>query len=180
MPGPFINPAVIHRSNALLTESGSGYGPGFSYQEAMNVSSIAPWPWGQSVIANTIAASAREFLSALGSDSIRRQSALALWRNLAAQSTKLEERDLDTVDYQLDITAKRKGLPVVRARLNGSGHPGYRSTGNIIGELLLGLSNESGIPRHGGVLTPALAFGPDWLSRLENAGLQCSWYQSAP
>ena len=54
VPGPFINPAVIHRSNALLNDLGEGYGQGFSYEESMNVSSIAPWPLGQSVLANTL------------------------------------------------------------------------------------------------------------------------------
>ena len=175
IPGPFINPAVIHRSNALLNDLGEGYGQGFSYEESMNVSSIAPWPLGQSVLANTLASSAREFLAALGEDSVRRQSTLALWRSLAEQPSRVTSKSLDAVGYQLDVVASHHGTPKVRARMYGTGHPGYRSTGNIIGEIALGFAKSRGKVRRGGVLTPAVGLEKDILARLNKAGISCCW-----
>ena len=176
VPGPFTNPAIVHRSNGLLSETGAGYGSNFAYNENMNVSSIAPWPVGQGMIATAIATSSRQFLSALGSDSLQRRSTLALWKNLSEKPPALIDRDLDRVDYQLDVTATRRGSPPVRARLTGKGHPGYRSTGNIVGELLLGLGEAGDNVQSGGVLTPSVALGSGWLNRLGPAGLHCHWF----
>ena len=175
LPGPFINPAVIHRSNALVSESGSGYGDGFSYAESMNVSSIAPWPVGQSVVAHTLAAGAKEFLAALGESSLRRDAVLNFWEGLSRRPSLLAESQFDALDYQLDVLASELGGSTVRARLSGAGHPGYRSTGNIVGELLLGFAEKPGEVACGGVLTPAVALGKGALPLLKRAGLSYQW-----
>ncbi|MDB2352583.1 saccharopine dehydrogenase NADP-binding domain-containing protein [Luminiphilus sp.] len=175
LPGPFVNPAIIHRSNALMEQLGKGYGPGFSYRESMNVSSIAPWPWGQSVLAHTLASGAVEYLAALGKDTARRQSALALWRGFVSRPSRLGGAAIDGIDYQLDVVASQEGVPRAMARLKGTGHPGYRSTGNILGELVLDLGQSGERVRRGGVLTPAVALGSAALNRLESAGIACEW-----
>ena len=175
LPGPFINPAVIHRSNALVSESGSGYGDGFSYAESMNVSSVAPWPVGQSVLAHTLAAGAKEFLAALDESSLRRDAVLKFWEGLSRRPSMLAESQLDAMDYQLDVLASEPGGSTVRARLSGAGHPGYRSTGNIVGELLLGFAESPGEVLRGGVLTPAVALGKGGVPLLKRAGLSCQW-----
>ncbi len=175
LPGPFINPAMIHRSNALLSHSGQGYGQGFSYHESMNVSSIAPWPVGQSVLAHTLASGTREFLAALGEDSVRRKSALALWQGLASQPSKISAKDLDGVNYQLDVVANRGTEHQIKSRLYGRGHPGYRSTANMVAEIILGISDSPTEGGVSGVITPAVAFGAEWLPRLNQAGIEHHW-----
>ena len=175
LPGPFINPAVVQRSSALLSENGSGYGNGFSYAESMNVSSVAPWPVGQSVLAHALATGAQEFLAALGDSSLRRDAVLKFWEGLSRRPSLLAESKLDAVNYQLDVCAGEPGGRTVRARLAGAGHPGYRSTGNIVGELLLGFAENPGEVTCGGVLTPAVALGKGVLPLLGRAGLSCQW-----
>ena len=125
-PAPFINPAMIHRSNALLSHSGQGYGQGFSYHESMNVSSIAPWPCGAVRAGSHVSIGGpANFLAALGEDSVRRKSALALWQGLASQPSKISAKDLDGVNYQLDVCGE-PGAQSIRSSLafTGEGNPG--------------------------------------------------------
>jgi short subunit dehydrogenase-like uncharacterized protein len=172
VPGPFINRAMVHRTNSLLTELGQGYGENFIYQEAMNISSIAPWPWGQPLAAHYISGLARRFVSAVGRGSGPvRDTLLALLRSQALTTLEPSEAELDGLGYQLDIRARNDTGQSVKLRLVGIGHPGYRSTANIIGEAILALEEDLDLPASYGVITPAVGFGTAFLSRLNKAGI---------
>ena len=173
VPGPFINRAVVHRTSFLLTELGQGYGEDFTYQEAMNVSSIAPWPLGQSWAAHYIAGLAKSFVSAVGQRSgPLRDTLLALMNNQAILAPEPSEAELDGLGYQLDVRASNDDGQVTSLRLVGAGHPGYRSTANIIGEAILALTEDFDSPATYGVITPAVGLGAAFLSRLKNAGVR--------
>ncbi len=65
--------------------------------------------------------------------------------------------------------------------VTGDGDPGYSATSRMFGEALLLLSEEdgTGTPTHGGVITPATAFGRDLRERLETNGFTFTYQDGA-
>ena len=172
LPGPFMNRAMVHRTNYLLAQVGEGYGEGFSYQEAMNVSAVAPWPWGQSLAANSVAALARRFVAALGDQGgTDRKAMLGYLKYQARLSALPNDAQLDKLGYQLDIEATGRDAEIARVCVRGVGHPGYRSTSNMLAEAILALVKGSNLSDIYGVITPAVAFGTHFLPRLKEAGV---------
>jgi short subunit dehydrogenase-like uncharacterized protein len=94
---------------------------------------------------------------------------------LASQPSKISAKDLDGVNYQLDVVANRGTEHQIKSRLYGRGHPGYRSTANMVAEIILGISDSPTEGGVSGVITPAVAFGAEWLPRLNQAGIEHHW-----
>jgi short subunit dehydrogenase-like uncharacterized protein len=168
-PAPFVNPAVIHRTNELL--GGDGYAPGFAYREAFNASrSLGRVPGAPRLMAQAFSAIMRSIV-ALSEGRGRRIDRLrlaALQRLGPEPGRGPREATLDMIGYRLDVHATSDSGDVLAARLDADGNAGYRSTPKILAEAGLALATGSG---PGGVITPATALGPDFLNRLVAAGV---------
>jgi short subunit dehydrogenase-like uncharacterized protein len=172
VPGPFVNRAVVHRSNYLLAEQGRGYGQEFTYDEALNVSSRAPWPAGQALAAETIAALARGFIGALGDGPLREP--IRGW--LDRQAVQRSDDEVDGVHdagYQLDVVARCGDTDPVTLQIFGSGDPGGRVTANLFGAALLAFCYERSSHDDLGVLSPAVGLDMDLGSLLRRVGAHC-------
>jgi short subunit dehydrogenase-like uncharacterized protein len=169
VPGPFLNRAIVHRTNHLLAESGRGYGPEFTYTEALNVSSRAPWPAGQLLAAEAIAAWARGFVGALGNERLR-EAMLGWLHRYAVPRSDAPLGGLNEAGYQVDVFATRGDADSVSLQIFGHGDPGGRVTANLFGEALLAFGDRQRLPAKFGVLSPAVGLGMDLGSLLRNVG----------
>lgn len=168
VPGPFLNRAIVHRSNHLLAQSGRGYGQNFTYTEALNVSSRAPWPAGQQLAADAIAAWARGFVGALANDQ-RREAMLGWLRRYTVPRSDAPLNGLNEAAYQVDVSAMRGDADPVSLQIFGPGDPGGRVTANLFSAALLALRDER-LPQDFGVLSPAVGLGMDLGALLRNVG----------
>jgi short subunit dehydrogenase-like uncharacterized protein len=171
-PAPFVNPAVIHRTNELLGDD--GYAPGFVYREMFNATrSLGGIPGAPRLMAQGFSAIMRSIV-AVSEGRGRRvdRLGLAALQRLGPKPGKgPREATLDMIGYRLDVRATSDGGDVLTARLDADGNAGYRSTPKILAEAGLALAAGSG---PGGVVTPAAALGPEFLNRLVPAGVTYS------
>jgi short subunit dehydrogenase-like uncharacterized protein len=183
VPGPFINPPIVLRSAALAEALGNGYGYGkrFRYEEALNMASVLPRLFNNSLTqraSGLMMTAAYTSLSALFASKLPRTRRVTE-AVMAAVSPKSGEgpslKALDRIGYVIDFFAEgvvNKKPRRVHVRLVAAGHPGYRSTANLVAEAALALACDSRkLPKHYGIITPAHAFGTALLPRLERAGL---------
>jgi short subunit dehydrogenase-like uncharacterized protein len=175
LPDPFLNPAVIQRTNVLLSEGPSGgYAPGFVYREAANVSATV----GSGPMAGVAARATSALMRRIAAISTGRRSfgdRLAL-RGLRAASPGPGKGPspaaLDDVDYRLDLEARSTSGRRAAATLRGQGNPGYRSSPRILAEAAIAIAHDDRLPDRYGVLTPATALGLPFISRFPLVGLQ--------
>jgi short subunit dehydrogenase-like uncharacterized protein len=171
-PGPFVNPAVIHRTNELLGRE--GYAPGFAYQEAFNATrTLGGIPGAPRLMAQGFSAMMRSIvaLSEGRGRRIDRISLAALQRFGPKPGRGPREATLDMIGYRLDAHAVSEKGRVLTARLDADGNAGYRSTPKILAEAGLALARGS---QSAGVVTPATALGVSFLDRLAAAGITYS------
>jgi short subunit dehydrogenase-like uncharacterized protein len=175
LPDPFLNPAVIQRTNVLLSEDpGGGYAPGFAYREAANVSATV----GSGPMAGVAARATSALMRRLAAISTGRRSFgdRMMLRGLRAVSPGPGEgpssASLDKVDYRLDLEARSTSGRRAAATLHGQGNPGYRSSPNILAEAAIALARDDRLPDRYGVLTPATGLGLPFLDRFPPAGLR--------
>ena len=175
LPDPFLNPAVIQRTNALLSEGpAGGYASGFVYREAANVSAIV----GSDAMAGIAARATSALMRRLAAISTGRRSVgdrLTL-RGLRAVSPGPGKgpspASLDAVDYRLDLAARSTSERRAAATLRGQGNPGYRSSPNILAEAAIAIAHDDRLPDRYGVLTPATGLGLPLIDHFPAAGLQ--------
>ena len=175
LPDPFLNAAMIQRTNVLLgTEARGGYAPGFVYREALNVSAT--------VGSRPVAPLAARRISAL----MRRLAAISTGRRTLGDRLTLRALrllspgagggpapdTLDDVDYRLEVAARSTNGRRASATLHGRGNPGYRSSPNIVAEAAIAMARDDDLPERFGVLTPASALGLAFVERFPSAGLQ--------
>lgn len=175
LPDPFLNPAVIQRTNALLRDDPrGGYAPGFIYHEAANVSATV----GAGPLAGVSARATSALMRRLAAISTGRRSfgdRLVL-RGLRAASPGPGKgpspASLDEVDYRLDLEARSTSGRRAGATLRGQGNPGYRSSPNILAEAAIAIAHDDRLPARCGVLTPATGLGLPFVDHFPLAGLQ--------
>ena len=175
LPDPFLNPAVIQRSNVLLSEGpGGGYATGFVYREAANVSATV----GAGPMAGIAARATSALMRRIVAISTGRRSfgdRLVL-RGLRAASPEPGKgpspASLDGVDYRLDLEARSTSGRRAAATLHGQGNPGYRSSPKILAEAAIAIARDDRLPDRYGVLTPATGLGLPFVDRFAPAGLQ--------
>jgi short subunit dehydrogenase-like uncharacterized protein len=171
-PAPFVNPAVIHRTNELL--GADGYAPGFAYREAFNATrTLGGIPGAPRLMAQGFSAMMRGIV-ALSEGRGGRVDRLSLWalKRLGPRPGRgPREATLDMLGYRLDAHGISETGRVGTARLDADGNPGYRSTPKILAEV--GLALAAGRSR-AGVVTPAIALGSDFLDELGAAGVTYS------
>ncbi len=196
LPAPFINPPMVLRTAALNSEA---FAPSFRYREGMPMrdgvekllGSLARVLPGISVVqaglggtsraaqwsaAATLAAPLAALSAAAGqTSSLGRQ---ALQKLIALVGPKPGEgpssEQLDAMGYELDVRALGENGTPLLASLSAQGHPGYRSTPEMMAAIGLALAEERLGQGQAGVLSPGAAFGVEALDFLESAKVRWS------
>lgn len=175
-PSPYLNPAVVHRSAALLRDSDDPiFDANFHYREGAVTEATVPRA-AAAPAAVALAVFAKAF-GAAGSlpDPIRRPTAKWLLRVGPKSGDGPRPQDLDTWTYRLDVRATDARGATQDVVVEADGHPGYKSTATMIGEAALALADPaSGVPDGAGFLTPATALGLAAISRMAEAGVRFS------
>lgn len=172
-PAAFINPAVIHRTAALLAaEAGTPAQP-FRYREGMALRGSAatlPLRLGMAGALSGVQAGAARIARA-GPD-MRRRVAGALERALPASGFGPAADRLDGWSWTVAVQARTAGGETVRVDVSADGHPGYLATARMLGEAGLMLAGDGLTPDRTGALTPAMALGTEHLERFEAARMR--------
>jgi short subunit dehydrogenase-like uncharacterized protein len=169
-PIAFINPAVIHRSVALLAAERGGGEP-LRYREGIAI------PGGNATLplryaaAGALAGMQAGFRGLTHApQAIRQRSAAVMRKVLPSSGFGPSGEKLDEWSWHLTADARTAGGHQVRVDLDADGHPGYLTTAKLLGEVGLLLGEDGATPARGGCLTPATALGTASLDRFERAG----------
>ena len=172
-PLAFINPAVVHRSAALLAaERGGGEAEPLRYREGIAVpgdsSATLPLRYAAAGALAGVQAGFRGLTKA--GPSVRDRSANLMRKILPASGFGPSGDKLEEWSWHLTADAQTTGGNHVRVDLDADGHPGYLTTAKLLGEVGLLLAEDGATPERAGCLTPATALGTQSLDRLERAG----------
>jgi short subunit dehydrogenase-like uncharacterized protein len=173
MPGPFINPAVIHRTAALVAaEEGRTYEP-FRFREGVAVpgaAALLPFRYALAAASAGFQAGFRALSRAR--PSTRARMAATMRRRLPSSGFGPSGDGLEDWSWSMAVNATTEGGHYVRVDLDADGHPGYLATARMLGEAGLLLAEEGATPKRSGFLTPAAALGTGKLDRFERAGMR--------
>jgi short subunit dehydrogenase-like uncharacterized protein len=182
VPAPFINPPIVLRTQALLNGSGL-FASDFRYTEAVNMKSMVPnvsflpeastlplqWAAAASLsvpLANLSAALAGPLKFERGP--LRK---LVEWFAPKSGQGPTEEV-LSQTSYAFDVFATSVNGHKLRGRVEAQGHPGYRSTPEMVVTAAVGLARGTlGRTSHYGVVTPASGLGLEAVGALREAGV---------
>ena len=174
-PSAFINPAVIHRTAALIAAEGDGQGQPFRYREGVVLGGPAASLPLRYAAAGTLAG----VQAALGhvaraQPSVRRRVAGALGAILPSSGYGPAAERLEAWRWRMSLEARTTGGHEVGVEVEAEGHPGYLATARMLGEAGLLLADPGVTPERAGCLTPATALGTACLERFERARLRFS------
>lgn len=160
----FINTRVVRRSNGLFVGYGQGYGPAFTYHEALETRSRARAVWLERGVAALAAA-------------LRRKSGRWLTKLFVPEPGEgPTEAEMEAGFFRLRLIGEAENGERVLATMKAKGDPGNRVTTTILAEAALLLATEPeklpGGPGRGGILTPATGLGLPLLDRLRARGLE--------
>lgn len=185
IPAPFVNPPIVLRSVALLDDA-TLFSADFRYRESTDMSSLVPRPafvpraaalplqWAAAASIGAPLAG----LSATVAGALRFQRG-ALHRLIEmfapASGAGPDEEMLSGSGYAFDWFATSAGGQRLRGELHAQGHPGYRSTPEMMVAAGVGLARgELGRTPHFGVVTPATGLGLEAIEALRGAGISFS------
>ena len=175
IPAPFINPAVIQRTNALLAAEDGGRGEPFRYREGMALDGSAA-----SLPLRLAAASAMAGTQAVmrsitrAGPSVRRPVARAMERILPSSGFGPTGEQLEGWEWRMTVEARTRGGHEVTVDVESEGHIGFLATARMLGEAGLLLAEPGATPERAGCLTPATALGTASVDRFERARLRFS------
>ncbi len=175
-PTPFITPQVVHRTNHLLEAiPGSAYSPALTYTESVALESLFPDPMLRAAARlqfNNYHRLLRDYLDRR--TGFAAGASRALLKSLSSTpGSGPSDVALDSLDYTIELRARAMSGQLLNLLIDGRGHPGYRSSANIVAECALLLAGLHGtLPPIHGVLTPAAAFGGAALAPMARAGLR--------
>jgi short subunit dehydrogenase-like uncharacterized protein len=176
-PAAFLNPAVVHRTAALLRAEGDPvFAPSYRYREGTAVDPMLPGPL-RPVVGPLVAAGLGSTQAALGlvgalPAGARQRVADVLARVGPKPGEGPRPETLDRWGYRIDLRATTTGGRHADAVVEAEGHPGYKSTATMLGEAALLLADPAArVPDRRGFLTPATALGLDELGRFAEAGV---------
>ena len=169
-PIAFINPAVIHRSVALLAAERGGGEP-LRYREGIAVpggNATLPLRYAAAGALAGMQAGFRGLTSA--GPAVRQRSAAFMRKVLPSSGFGPSGAKLEEWSWHLTADGRTAGGRYVRVDLDADGHPGYLTTARLLGEVGLLLAEDGATPERAGCLTPATALGTQSLARFERAG----------
>jgi len=182
IPAPFINPPIVLRSRALMADAGL-FAPDFRYSEAMSMKSLVPsvsfLPESSTLPLQWAAAASLAIplanLSAAVAGPLKFERA-PLRKLIDWFSPKSGEGPTEDVlahtGYAFDIFATSANGKTLRGRLDAQGHPGYRSTPEMVVTAAVGLARGTlGRTPHFGIVTPATGLGIEAIGAMREAGL---------
>ncbi len=174
-PAPFINPAVIQRTAALIAKADGRPAQPFRYREGMVLSggtASLPARWG---VAGALSATQIGLRGAAGaSPAVRRRLASVLERVGPASGFGPAEGRLEGWEWAMSVNARTVGANHISAHVHAEGHPGYLATARMLGEAGMLLAEDGATPERAGCLTPAGALGTAHVDRFERARLRFS------
>jgi short subunit dehydrogenase-like uncharacterized protein len=175
-PLAFINPAVVHRTAALLAaERGTAAEP-LRYREGIAVpgtsAATLPLRYAAAGALGGMQAGFRALTRAR--PSVRDRSAAAMRKILPSSGFGPSGAKLEEWSWHLTADARTPAGRYVRVDLDADGHPGYLTTAKLLGEVGLLLAEDGATPDRAGCLTPATALGTQSLARFERAGARFS------
>ena len=174
-PVAFINPAVIHRSAALLAAERGDEAEPLRYREGVGIPGGAITLPLRYAAAGALSAMQAGFRgAALARPSIRGRSANLLRRIFPGSGFGPSGSRLEEWSWRLTLDARTAGDHHVRVEVDADGHPGYLATAKLLGEAGLLLAERDSTPDRAGCLTPATAIGTGRLDRFERAGVRFS------
>jgi short subunit dehydrogenase-like uncharacterized protein len=175
MPAPFINPAVIHRTAALLAAAEGRPVEPFRYREGMALaggrSSLAA-RWAIAGTMSGIQVGLRGLARAR--PTVRRPIASAMARIGPASGFGPAADRLEGWRWTMSLHARTTSDKELEVHLDADGHPGYLATARILGEAGMLLAEDGATPQRAGCLTPAVALGTACIGRFERAGMRVS------
>ncbi|TMK40687.1 MAG: hypothetical protein E6G56_07300 [Actinobacteria bacterium] len=174
-PAPFINPAVIHRTAALIAAETDGPAEPFRYREGIALGG----PPGSLPLRYAVAGALSGTQIALTGltrvrPTVRRRLSQGLVRILPSSGFGPAEDRLEGWHWHMSIDARTAGGHAARVDVDADGHPGYLTTARMVGEAGLMLAAPDLTPARAGCLTPATAIGTASLQRFEHARLRFS------
>ena len=173
-PLPFINPAVIHRTAALLAAERNAEAAPLRYREGVGI------PGGPLTVplryaaAGSLGATQAGFRALTRARPSVRGRAAGVLRKTFPSSGFGPSGRLDEWSWQAVVDARTAGGHYVRVDVDADGHPGYLTAANMLGEVGLLLAEDGATPERAGCLTPATAIGTGSLDRLARAGARFS------
>lgn len=172
-PAPFINPAVIHRSEELRAAAEERPPAPFAYREGIALTGgLLSLPLRVSAAAALSATQASLGLLARSRPAVRTRAAAAM-RRFGPQSGFGPSGDrMEGWRWRMRAYAcTREGGELV-AHLEADGHPGYLATARLLGETGMLLAEPGATPESAGCLTPAAALGTECVPRFARAHLR--------
>jgi short subunit dehydrogenase-like uncharacterized protein len=166
VPAAFINPAVIHRTAALL-----GTKP-FAYSEGVGIGGPAATLPLRYAVAGMLAGTQAAVRSVASSGpAFRGRASRTLSKVFPGSGFGPAADRLEAWRWRMSLHARTTGGNEVSAEVDAKGHPGYLATAKILGEAGLMLAADGVTPERAGCLTPAAAIGTGALDRFSNAGM---------
>jgi short subunit dehydrogenase-like uncharacterized protein len=174
-PAAFINPAVIHRSAAIVADDrGEDFRP-FVYREGVVIPGPAATLPLRYAAAGTLSAIQAGIARAARSRPATRERIGSRMRKLFPDSGFGPAADrVEAWRWRMAVQATTTGGRVVAAAAEADGHPGYLATSRMMGEAGLLLAEPGATPERAGYLTPATALGTGSVERFARAGLRFS------
>jgi short subunit dehydrogenase-like uncharacterized protein len=185
VPAPFVNPPIVLRSVALMAGDGL-FTSDFRYLEALNMRSMVPsvsfLPEASTLplqwaAAATLGVPLANLSAALaGPLKFERQPLRKMIDWLGPQSGEgPSEEALAGTGYAFDVFATSASGRKLRCRVDAQGHPGYRSTPEMVVTAAAGLARGTlGKTPHFGIVTPATGLGIEAVGAMRDAGLAFS------
>jgi short subunit dehydrogenase-like uncharacterized protein len=175
LPSAFINPAVVHRTTALVAaERGEPLHP-LRYREGVAVPGPTPTLPLRYVAAGAMAGPQLAVASATSAGpELRSRIAGALGKILPSSGFGPAPDRLEDWRWRISVRARTLGGNEVRTGVDAEGQPGYLATARLFGEAGLLLAEPGATPERAGCLTPATALGADSAERFERARLRFS------
>ncbi len=174
-PAAFINPAVIHRSAALIAAAAGRPAEPFRYREAMALGGgtlTLPLRW---TVAGALSASQAGIRAlARARPAVRGPVASALGKLGPGSGFGPKGERLEEWHWTMVAHGRTSSGRCVDVRLDADGHPGYLSTARLLGEAGILLAEDAATPERAGCLTPAAALGTACIERFARAGLRFS------
>ncbi|MCW3068809.1 MAG: hypothetical protein JWL67_1434 [Solirubrobacterales bacterium] len=174
-PAAFINPAVIHRSAALIASSEGRPPEPFRYREGVVLGGSAASLPARVALAGVLSATQVCVRGlARARPSVREPAAGVLARLGPSSGYGPDPDRLEGWRWTIALHARTSGGRSFAVHLEADGHPGYLATARLLGEAGMLLAEDGATPASAGCLTPAAALGSGGVARFERAGLRFS------